>query len=252
MPPDRTAPTDHVDLGAIRTGLRHAGWMARYFRYQVHGLSHVPRSGPALMVMNHGFLPVDALLLGAALHQSHRRLPRALMDRIFNYLPYLRETMLAFGAVEGRSDLAASLLGQGNLVIVFPGGAREAFKSTAQRYQLMWEDRSGFARLAIRTGVPVIPTVCIGIDDLYLVFNDGYSAGRKLLGIKSLPLPLALGLGPLPFPVRLTAYVGEPLAHGLPPQAAEDEDAVKAYRDQIQNATQALLTHGLAERRSLL
>lgn len=246
------APTDAVDIAAIRKALKHAGWMARYFRFQIKDAGRIPTTGPALLVLNHGFLPVDAVLLGAALHDSHRRLPRALMDRLFSRMPVLRETLLAFGAVEGRPDLGEALLREGNLVMVFPGGAKEAFKSTARRYRLLWDDRVGFARLAIRCGVPVVPVACIGIDDLYLVFNDGYEDGRRLFGIKSLPFPLAMGLGPLPFPVRLTSWVGEPILADAPPEAADDPEVLAAFRDRVRLHMEALIEGGLRERRSLL
>ena len=247
----RTGDQDRIDLQDPRAIDRWMPWLGAlraWFRYEVHGLDRIPRDGAALLTLNHGPVPVDAPLLGVAIDRETGRLPRALTDHLVFRLPVVRELFMAVGAVDGRHDLADTLLAQGNLVIVMPGGAPEAFKSTARAYELYWRDRMGFARLAIRQQVPVVPAACIGIDELYTVPFDMFELGRRVLGVRSLPLPLAWGLGPFPRAVKLDHWIGDPMHCGLPPEAADDDDAVRVFRDRIVAAMEALIAHGLAVR----
>ena len=241
---------DRIDLQDPRSIDQWMPWMRvirAYHRYEVHGLDKIPRNGPALLTLNHGPVPVDGPLLGAALYREQGRLPRALTDHLVFKMPIMRELFMAIGAVDGRPELADELLEHGNLVIVMPGGAPEAFKSSARAYELYWRQRTGFARLAIRTQAPVVPAACIGIDELYTVPIDMFELGKKLLGVRSMPLPIAWGLGPFPRPAKLDHWIGDPIAPP-PPDAEHDEAAVLEFRDQVTDAMEALIAHGLAVR----
>jgi len=243
-----------LDLQDPRTIDRYL-WMIklveRYFRYRISGLEHIPASGPALLVLNHGPVPLDAPLLGAAIYERFGRLPRALTDHLVFKTPGMREVFMAVGAVDGRHDTAETLLEAGNLVIVMPGGAPEAFKPSSRAYELYWRQRLGFARLAIRQQVPVIPAACVGIDELYTVPWDMFEAGRKLLGVRSLPLGVLWGRGPgIPRRVPLTHWIGEPMLPPAPAEAADDLDVVTAFRDAVTERMESLLGQGLYARRT--
>jgi 1-acyl-sn-glycerol-3-phosphate acyltransferase len=239
---------DLQDVRAITRWMPAMGLLKRYFKYTVHGLENLPQDGPALVAMNHGPMPVDAPLLGVAIYEATGRLPRGLTDHTVFKMPVMREMFMAVGAVDGRHDTAEALLGAGNIVIVMPGGAPEAFKPSSKAYQLYWHKRMGFARLAIRAQVPIIPAACIGIDDLYTVPIDMFEAGRKLFRVRSVPLPIAWGRGPLPRRVRLTQYLGAPIHSNLPPEAADDDDAVRGFRDRVIEVMEGLLASGIRAR----
>jgi len=223
-------------------------WVKRYFRYTTIGLENIPTDGPALLLLNHGPVPVDAGLLGMTVYEAQGRLPRALTDHIVFRLPGLRELFLAIGAVDGRHETGGELLERGNLLIVMPGGAPEAFKPSSRAYELYWRQRTGFARLAIRTATPIVPCACIGIDDLYTLPVDLFETGKKLTGLRSLPIGPMWGIGPLPRRIPLTHYIGEPIPPGVPPEAEHDEAAVLALRDRVVDAEEALIAAGLAAR----
>ncbi len=239
---------DLQDVRAITRWMPAMGLLKRYFNYSVQGLENIPETGPALITMNHGPVPVDVPLLGAAIYRSTGRLARGLTDHAVFKMPVMREMFMAVGAVDGRHDTAEALLSRGNLVIVMPGGAPEAFKPSSKAYQLYWYRRMGFARLAIRAQVPIIPAACIGIDDLYTVPLDMFETGRKLFRMRSVPFPLAWGRGPLPRRVRLTQYVGEPIHPQLPPEAADDDDAVLPFRDRVVEVMESMIADGLRDR----
>ena len=239
---------DLQDVRAINRWLPALGLVKRYFKYTVEGIDNIPKYGPSLVTMNHGPVPVDAPLLGAAIFEATGRLPRGLTDHTVFKLPVVRELFMAVGAVDGRQDTAEALLGRGNIVIVMPGGAPEAFKPSSKAYQLYWHKRMGFARLAIRMQVPVVPAACIGIDDLYTVPIDMFEAGRRVFRVRSVPLPVAWGRGPLPRRVRLTQYIGEPITPDVSSEAADDDDAVRVFRDRVVGAMEDLLADGLRAR----
>jgi 1-acyl-sn-glycerol-3-phosphate acyltransferase len=222
--------------------------IGRFFHYRVEGMDNVPAHGPALLTLNHGPVPIDAPLLGLNIYEHRGRLPRGLTDHLVFKMPGMREMFLAAGAVDGRHSTAEQLLQRGNLVIVMPGGAPEAFKPSSKAYELYWRKRTGFARLAIREQVPIIPAACIGIDELYTIPFDMFELGRRLTGIRSLPLGLMWGRGPLPRRVPLTHWVGEPIQPPGPAELADDEHAVIAFRDRVTDAMEDLIARGLKAR----
>ncbi len=220
-----------------------------YFRYEVIGLHNVPKKGRAVLVSNHGILPVDGLLLIYAIKDAMGRWPRALTDRRIFRLPVIRQFFMDLGIVLADPQTGRALLEREEIVYVMPGGAREAFKSSRERYRLIWKRRMGFVRLAIETGTPIVPTVCIGIDEIYHVFFEGYRLSERLFGKDTLlPISLPVGLGPLPFPVKLTQYVGKPIRFRYSPPDAEDPQKVARLHRRVIKSMQALMQEGKEDR----
>lgn len=219
----------------------------RYFRYEVRGLENIPRDEGAILANNHGLWPFDALLLAKRMFEEGRP-PRALAEHATWKIPFVREIFLNLGVVDGTPKNAIRLLRADQLVIVFPGGAREAQKSSAQKYQLFWQDRMGFVKVAIAAGKPIIPCFCAGIDDMYHVFYDGYTLGKKLFRAY-VPLAAFIGIGIMPFPVKLVHHIGEPVYHDLPYSAYRDEKKVQKLHARVLAAAEALKAKALAEYR---
>lgn len=220
-----------------------------YFRYEVIGLENVPASGRAVLVGNHGILPVDALLLHYAIKESLGRWPRGLTDRRIFRIPFLRQTFMDLGIVVAHPQTGRALLEREEIVTIMPGGSREAFKPRRERYQLMWRRRKGFVRLAIQTGSPIVPAVCIGNDEMYHVFFDGYLLSERIYGKGALlPITLPMGLGPLPLPVKLTHYVGKPIRFRYRPEDADDPKKVNRLHGRVVRTMKEMLQTGLEER----
>jgi 1-acyl-sn-glycerol-3-phosphate acyltransferase len=58
-------------------------------------------------------------------------------------------------------------------VLVYPGGAAEVMKhSSIPKYDLMWKERLGFARLAIKHGYPIVPCCAVGMEDMMDIVMD--------------------------------------------------------------------------------
>ncbi len=217
------------DLARLRSFEPYFDWIERYLGYEVHGLEHIPRSGPALVVSHHPLCTVGSLLLSRRIMQRDGRNFRALTQHEAFLIPGLRDLFVTLGIVDGNPANAQRLLQTGQIAFCMPGGALEWSRSSKLKRQMRWGSHQGYARLAVRTGVPVIPVACPAADDLFWVFGDGEQVSAVLQKLfrtrRPLMLPLALGLGPLPFRVKLTHYVTEPISA---PQEGDFEQQVEA------------------------
>ncbi|MEU6561029.1 lysophospholipid acyltransferase family protein [Nocardia nova] len=224
-----------------------------------HGLENLPGSGPVMLVGNHTLLGgVDAPLLVHEIYHRTGRVVRGLAENVLMRVPPVREMVHRIGSVRGSRDNCRTLLDHGEAVIVFPGGGREAMRHNRAKYQLEWEGRTGFARMAIESGVPILPTAMIGADDVFDVVFDGdhpvMSPLRwavEALGIRAnLTPPLMRGVGPtvLPRPERFYYSIGAPI-ETTPWRDAPDLDAAATELQRVvRKAVEEEITHLLAER----
>jgi 1-acyl-sn-glycerol-3-phosphate acyltransferase len=234
--PDAFDPSLPLRFGAVFETVR------RVFRHEVQGLENLPATGPALLVLNHGPFPVDAVLLSHVLRTERGRWPRFLGERMIFESPLLEGRLSRWGVVEGNHYQARRRFLAGDLVAVFPGGAREAWKPVGERRRVRWAGRAGFVRLAFKAGVPIVPVACPKAEDLYLVLNDGLAWGQRVFGDgRNWPLPVAVGLGLLPFPVRLVHHVGAPIRPERRPGETVDE-AIERLRLEAEASMLELLS----------
>lgn len=185
--------------------------LERYFRYQVHGLGNIPKQGAALLVMNHGVIPFHGFLLAKRLADVLSIYPRGLGAAFLFEIPGVREFFLKGGAVNADPRNAEALLAQGHIVMLAPGGIYEALIARRGMRRIPWERRFGFVKLALRTGTPIIPTYCQGINSAYLNSTFLLKPRIKLLERTRFSMPLFFGLGVLPFPVKLVHRIGKPI-----------------------------------------
>lgn len=99
-------------------------------------------------------------------------------------------------------------------------------KFKGEDYQLFWEGRSGFARLAIAHDYPIIPVGLVGGDEVYhsLVERDsawgraGRLVTKHVLRQPEANIPLIRGLGPtlIPRPQRMYLRFGTPIGTRRP------------------------------------
>jgi hypothetical protein len=88
-------------------------------------------------------------------------------------------------------------------------------------YKLKWGKRQGFAKLALDAGVPIIPGFTENVEGLYHAPLASHPILQNLYEKTRLPLVPIVGIGPLPFPVRLTTWLGAPLVPKPNESAAE-------------------------------
>ncbi len=240
---------EDVDIGLIHKFTPMADIMRAYFRPEFIGIEHVPRHGPALLVGNHGVIGFDFVLLYSAIYRATGRVPRALAEHLLFIEPHLDSFFRRFGIVDGSSENGLRLLQKGHLVAVMPGGAREALKSGAERYRLLWDQSLGFVRLAMRAEAPVVLMMGVGIDDTYRILGKMKWTGR-LLGHSKYELPIWVGWGPLPRPVKFIYRFSEPIYLDGKPEDADNEEVVRANHERLRQRGQSMLDEALRQRRS--
>ncbi len=205
-------------------------WLRQaYHRAEIIGADHIPETGGALFVGNHGRLDFDGFILIRMILRETGRFTRSLADRFWFRSRLTSAVAHAFGAVEGNRDNAQSLLRAGELVLTYPGGVPEIMNSRFGEESIRWDGRNGFAKVAILSQVPVIPIAGIGINNGFVFLTKGKMLGRFLyqkvfrmgeahsnyrdplvIGLIPLPLPFSMAVH-FPFPCKVRYFFGPPM-----------------------------------------
>src|SRR5947209_3078201 len=204
---------DEWDPDYIRRTLPVLGPLFRtYFRAEVRGLENIPREGPALLVGNHsgGTMIADTFVFTMCFYERfgpERRFHQLAHD-VAARLPGLG--IRPFGTVRASHENAKRAFERDALVLVYPGGDYESFRPSWHSDQIEFGGRKGFLRLAMESGVPIVPVVAIGGQESGLFVTRGQRLARlarlnKLARIKVLPVSMGppFGLNLLDLPLRL-------------------------------------------------
>lgn len=214
--------------------------LQRWHRHEVYGLEHIPSQGPVLLVINHSLATYDAFLLGLAIFEKTGRMPKALGDNRIFQTPYLNQFAKQLGILPASPMAGQRLLAEGHMVGVAPGGMREALRPSSQRYSVQWNDRKGFIRLAIATGVPVLLAACPAADRILRIYDNPLTdlAYRYL----KIPVPIfrGWGLSFLPRPVKLV-HVLAPLLFPPPVDQANFEAMVTDFHHKVVERMKSLM-----------
>jgi 1-acyl-sn-glycerol-3-phosphate acyltransferase len=219
-----------------------------YFRTQVFGLENVPK-GRCLLISNHsGMVPIDGILIAASmlLDGNPPRLPRGMVEKWTQQLPYVAMIFARVGQVLGSPDNARRLLEADHPLMVFPEGVRGIVKPYTRRYQLA-DFGLGFMRLALETKSPIIPIAVIGAEEQYPNFGNAGGLARAL-GLPIFPLlPQALLGFALPLPTRYRIYFGEPLH--FQGDADDDDAEIEGHVELVRDTVQNMVKRGVGERK---
>ncbi|HEY8156297.1 MAG TPA: lysophospholipid acyltransferase family protein [Myxococcota bacterium] len=259
----RKAPMRLNEFGFDPYGLSPA-WFTRvllpvvllyryYFRVETFGIERVP-AGRVLVVANHaGQLPFDGAMLGTALllEADPPRIARAMGEYWIPNLPWLSIAAARAGALVGTPSNCVHMLENGECVTVFPEGIRGMNKLYSQRYRLQ-RFGTGFLRLALETGTPIVPVGIVGSEEQQPGFAKLDRIG-KLFGMPAFPItatfPWLGPLGLLPLPVKYRIHFGEPLS--FEGDSTDEDGVIEEKVDTVKAAITALLEQGRRERRGV-
>ncbi len=136
------------------------GFKAMGLRFQMHGTEHVPRSGGALLALNH-ISYVDFILGGFATQPSHRLVRFMSKRELFDHRlvgPLMRSLHhISVDRADGLAsfDEGVRYLQEGEVVGIFP-------EATISRSFELKEFKTGATRLAAAAGVPLVPAILWG------------------------------------------------------------------------------------------
>ncbi len=238
------------------------GWLyGHWFRLDVRGWEKIP-DGPVMMVSNHsgGTSIPDAwgFMSSWYRHFGMRRPLHPMAHELVLSNQLTGEFFATRGVLRAGRRLAHEVLTEWKRdLMVFPGGDKETWRPYAQRYEVSFGGRSGYARIAMEAGVPIVPVAHAGSHETFVVLATGKRIARALNLPKfaraeiwpiSLSLPWGLAIGPvphLPTPALLRWRIGAPIP---PPSGPVTDEAVAAFDAAVQARIQAMLDELAAER----
>jgi 1-acyl-sn-glycerol-3-phosphate acyltransferase len=171
------------------------------WRVRAIGLENVPKTGPLVLAPNH-FSQMDHFFVGLYLRRKIRFMAKS---QLFGppVLTYIYKHGGVFPIRRGNHDEEAfetvrQLLAQGEMLLVYAEGGRS-------RSQELGEPKPGIGRIALETGVPIVP-----------VAINGSERARQWTRLR--------------FP-KVTVQFGEPLT--FPVEGSPDKDRQLALATQI-------------------
>lgn len=219
--------------------------LGRKLRIDVDGIDRLPR-GRALLVANHAF-GFDVAFATVRIQAETGRRVWVLGEHAWWSVPGVRRLAAAVGIVDGTPENVDRLLAAGELVLVLPGGLREAVKPRELRYRLLWGNRYGFVRAALRNHAPIVPLASLGADDIFDLVGNAFTRGRMLH--LPFPLPRPAHLVPVPHLRALRFVVGEPIPVDAACDAGDEaEHHVRRLRREVEGAIHEMFEDELARR----
>jgi hypothetical protein len=158
----------------------------------------------------------DMCMLQNVVEERLGYMPHPIFHGYFGENPVLRRLIDDLGFLAGEGPEIEAAIARGEHIFTTPGGTREGCRSVRHRYRVNWGRRTGYLRLALEHGLPIVPVATHGTDDAFIGLNDGYTWGKRLGVPKGLPAWIGFGLvgmWPLaiPFPVKFRQRVGPPI-----------------------------------------
>lgn len=249
-------PAQQFDPEFMRKLVTKMEIFTSYFGAEVRGMDRVPRS-PVLLIGNHsgGIITPDTSAVYAAWYRA-RGFEDPLMGLAFDGIyavPGWRELMRKIGQMPASMDNARAALGDGCSVLLYPGGTYEVFRPWKDRNRITFKGRTGFVRLALQAGVPVVPVVGHGGHETTIVLTRGERLA-KLLSLDKVrmdgapllfqvPWGLSIPVIPgMPLPAKITVQVCEPLDWSrFGPEGADDPRVLGRCYEEITSIMQATL-----------
>jgi 1-acyl-sn-glycerol-3-phosphate acyltransferase len=182
QPDDPFAARDPEYIRATLPALRALSDV--YFRAEVSGLDRIPAEGPVLLVGNHsgGTMIADTFVFAQAFYGHfgpHRLFHQLAHDLVFK-VPGLRTLVQRYGTVPASPDNMKRALDGDAALLVYPGGDEESFRPSWETSDITFAGRTGFVKLALEHGVPVVPIVALGGQETALFLGRGRSIAKAL------------------------------------------------------------------------
>jgi 1-acyl-sn-glycerol-3-phosphate acyltransferase len=170
-----------------------------WFRFSLRGAERVPQ-GPCLFVGNHSGIGIaeTVCLMGERTKIFRGRNVVGMTHDLFIGAPLIGPFCAAMGAVRANPKAARDAIAGGSDVLVYPGGSLDSCRPMHLSREVVFGTRRGYVRLALETGVPIVPLATIGSHATYLLLPwigdaiGGWLRRRGRSRDARLPVPIAL------------------------------------------------------------
>src|SRR5436190_12943471 len=219
-----------------------------WFRMQIEGWERIPEP-PALVIGIHSGAPFvwDAWTVGVQWwrHFGDQRVLHGTAHDALMAAPLIGRYFRAMGVLPAAPDSIAAALAAGHDVALWPGGEVDSLRRWTDRDKAVLAGRTGFVRMAIRAGVPIVPIATVGGPDAMPVLATGRRLARalrldKVARLKVFPISLSVpwGISPailpeIPLPTKIRTAFQERVELGSDPELAEDDDYVDAMDEDV-------------------
>ncbi len=224
-----------------------------WFRMEVEGWERLPPP-PALIVGVHSGAPFvwDAWTVGM---QWWRRFgdERVLHGTAHDALmaaPGIGAYFRAMGVLPAAPDSIAAALAAGRDVALWPGGEVDSLRPWSQRDTAVLAGRTGFVRMAISAGVPIVPVATIGGPDSMPVLFSGRRIAKalqldKIARLKVFPIAISApwGIAPaalpeIPLPTKIRTAFQDPVEVDPDPERVDDQAYVEEKYEEVRASIQ--------------
>jgi 1-acyl-sn-glycerol-3-phosphate acyltransferase len=238
--------------------------MDYWFRMEIEGWENIPEP-PALLIGIHSGAPFvwDAWTVGV---QWWRRFGT---DRILHgtahdalmAAPLVGDYFRKMGVLPAAPDSITAALAAGRDVALWPGGEVDSLRKWTQRDEAILAGRKGFIKLAIRTGVPIVPISTVGGPDSMPVLATGRRLARvlqldRVARLKMFPIAISApwGISPailpeIPLPTKIRTAFQPPVELDDDPERANDDEYVDRMYEEARGSIQSGMD-ALARRRA--
>jgi 1-acyl-sn-glycerol-3-phosphate acyltransferase len=177
-------------------------------------------------------------------------------------LPLIGAYFRRMGVLPAAPDSISGALAAGRDVALWPGGERDSLRPWTQRDRAVLAGRKRFVKLAIRSGVPIVPIATVGGPDSMPVLATGRRLARvlqldRLARLKMFPIALQApwGISPavlpeVPLPTKIRTAFRPAIELDSDPARAEDEAYIERAYARVEESIQEGMD-ALARRRRL-
>jgi 1-acyl-sn-glycerol-3-phosphate acyltransferase len=238
--------------------------MNYWFRMEMEGWENVPEA-PVLLIGIHSGAPFvwDAWTVGVQWwrHFGDARPLHGTAHDALMAMPLVGRFFRSMGVLPAAPDAITTALAEGQDVALWPGGEVDSLRPWTERDRANLAHRRGFVRIAIQTGVPIVPIATVGGADAMPVLIRGDRLSRMLrldraLRLKVFPIAVSLpwGIAPaalpqIPLPAKIRTVLQPPIHVDSDPARLEDEDYIEQVYQEVESSIQDGMDM-LARRRS--
>lgn len=227
--------------------------MDYWFRMEIEGWERLPPP-PALLIGIHSGAPFvwDAWTVGIQWwrHFGEERILHGTAHDALMAAPGIGAYFRRMGVLPAAPDSIASALAAGRDVALWPGGEVDSLRPWTDRDKAVLAGRTGFIRMAINAGVPIVPVATVGGPDSMPVLFSGRRIAKalqldRIARLKVFPIAISApwGIAPaalpeIPLPTKIRTAFQEPIELDGDPERAGDDLYVEQKYEEVRLSIQ--------------